>query len=33
VNALRACGRLKVTRPIPPRTSKRMSLCSAMDVS
>src|SRR4029077_6461802 len=30
VNALRACGRLKVTRPMPSRTSKRMSLCSVM---
>src|SRR3954451_23936624 len=33
VNALRACGRLKVTRPMPSRTSKRMSLCSVMGVS
>src|SRR5438477_11277215 len=33
VNALRACGRLKVTRPMPSRTSKRISLCSVMSVS
>src|SRR2546423_1253580 len=30
VNALRACGRLNVTRPIPSRTSKRMSPCSVI---
>src|ERR1051325_9521452 len=30
VNALRACGRLKVTRPTPSRMSKRMSSCSVI---
>src|SRR3954464_5918509 len=30
VKALRACGRLKVTRPTPSRTSKRISIWSVM---